>query len=118
MPEALKDWKAMTPETLVAPVEHVRRMFDEDFWKCSRVAQVLCFAELHPDDEHVDLDPYRSAFATYRKIIGPTAAQQFDMDHKLGTAPAIFHAFKQVMAAGIRSEIHRVFNDLLQIGIA
>jgi pyrimidine deaminase RibD-like protein len=116
--EKLEDWKAITPSSLVPPVEHIRKMFDEGVWKCSQVTEKLCFAELHPDDEHIDLDPYRSAFATYRKLIGLADAQQFDQDHQLGTSAAIFHAFLQAMSAGIRSEIHRLFKDLLQIGIA
>ncbi|MGC9970281.1 MAG: hypothetical protein ABSE56_06805 [Bryobacteraceae bacterium] len=118
MPEKVEDWKAITPGTLVAPVEHVRKMFDEGVWKCAKVTEKLCFAELHPADKHTDLDPFRSAFATYRKIIGLAAAQQFDKDHELGTPAAIFHAFLQALSAGIRSELHRLFNDLLQIGIA
>jgi pyrimidine deaminase RibD-like protein len=118
MPENVEDWKAITPSTLVAPVEHIRRMFDEGVWKYSQVTEKLCFAELHPDDKHIDLDPFKSVFPAYRRIIGPAAAQQFDRDHQLGTPPAIFHAFLQALFAGVRSEIHRLFNDLLQMAIA
>jgi hypothetical protein len=76
-------------------------MFDEGVWKCSQVTEKLCFAELHPDEKQVDLGPFRSAFIMYRKIIGPAAAQEFDRDYQLGTPPAIFHAFLQVLSAGI-----------------
>ena len=93
-------------------------MFDEGVWKCCQVTEKLCFAELHPDDEQIDLDPYRSAFAKYRKIIGLADAQQFDQDHQGGTSAAIFHAFLQALSAGIRSELYRLFKDLLQIGMA
>ena len=51
-------------------------------------------------------------------IIGPAAAQEFDKEREIGTAPAIFHAFLQAFAAGIRTEIRGLFNDVLQIGIA
>ena len=119
-PESRKveDWEAITPAALTAPVEHIRKMFDEGVWKCSQITEKLCFAELHPNDKQVDLDPYESAFADYRKIIGPVAAQQFDREHHVGTPAAIFHAFLRVMAAGIHSEVRRVFHDLLQIGVA
>ena len=118
MPEKVEDWKAITPGTLVPPVEHVRKMFDEGVWKCAQVTEKLCFVGLHPADKHIDLGPFRSAFGTYRKIIGLAAAQQFDRDHSLGTSAAIFHAYLQAFSAGIRSEIRRLFSDLLQIGMA
>lgn len=113
----VEHWKVITPETLVAPVEHIRKMFDEGVWKCSHLTEKLCFAGLHPEDNQIDLDPYKAPFSTYLEIIGPAAAQKFDRDHQGGTPPAIFHAFQQVMAAGIRSEIQRLFNDLLQIAM-
>jgi pyrimidine deaminase RibD-like protein len=114
----IEDWKAITPAALIAPVEHIRKLFDEGVWKCSQVTEKLCFAELHPNEKRVGLGPYESAFADYRKIIGPVAAQQFDNHHQVGTPPAIFHAFLQAMAAGIRSEVRRLFDELLQIAIA
>jgi len=113
----VEHWKAITPETLVAPVEHIRKMFDEGVWKCSHLTEKLCFAGLHPEDNQIDLEPYRAPFSTYLEIIGPAAADKFDRDHQVGTPPAIFHAFLQVMAAGIRSEIRRLFNELLQIAM-
>jgi len=116
--EKIEDWKAITPATLVAPIKHIRKMFDQGVWKCSQVTKKLCFADLHPDDRQVDLDPYQSAFAVYRTIIGPAAAQQFDKDHQVDSPPAIFHAYLQAFAAGVRTEIHRLFNEVLQIGIA
>jgi len=116
--EKIEDWRAITPATLLAPIEHIRKTFDEDVWKCFEVTQKLCFAELHPDDREVDLDPFKSAFVGYRNIMGPGAAQQFDRDHQGGTPSAIFHAFLQALAAGIRADIHRLFKDALQMGIA
>lgn len=118
-PESRKvaDWKAITPAALTAPVEHIRKMFDEGVWKCSHLTEKLCFAGLHPEDNQIDLDPYKTPFSTYLEIIGAAAAQKFDREHQAGTAPAIFHAFQQVMAAGIRSEIRRLFEELLQIAM-
>ncbi len=113
----VEHWKTITPETLVASVEHIRKMFDEGVWKCSHLTEKLCFADLHPADNQIDLDSYKAPFSAYREIIGPVAAQKFDRDQQVGTAPAIFHAFLQVMAAGIRSEIRRLFNELLQIAM-
>lgn len=118
MSENVEDWKAITPEILIAPVEHIRKMFDEGVWKCSEITEKLCFAELHPGDKQLDLDPFRSSFPLYRKIIGPAATRQFDKNRQLGTPSAIFHAFMQAFSAGVCSEIHRLFSDLLQIGIA
>jgi hypothetical protein len=118
MSEKVEDWKAITPATLVAPVEHIRKMFHAAVWKCSQVTEKLCFADLHPDDKQLDLDPYQSAFAQYRTIIGTQAAQQFDRDYRAGTPPAIFHAYFQAFAAGVRTEVHRLFNEALQIGLA
>ena len=117
MSERIGDWKAITPEILIAPVEHIREMFEEGVWKCSRVTEKLCFADLHRGKSHAELDSYHSAFATYRLIIGPAAAERFDKDHKLETLAAIFHAYLQAFLAGIDSEIRRLFDDLLQIGI-
>jgi pyrimidine deaminase RibD-like protein len=117
-PNKVEDWKAITPAALTAPVEHIRKMFDEAVRKCSGLTEKLCFAELHPNDKQVDLDSYQSAFAVYRKVIGTVAAQQFDKVHHLGTPPAIFHAFLRAMAAGINFEVRRLFHELLQIGMA
>ncbi len=116
--DEIEDWKAITPEPLVASVEHIRSMFKEGVWKCSQLTQKMCFAELHPDDSLVDLDPNKFAFTTYRKILGSAAAQRFDMARRIGTPPAIFHAFLQAMSDGISSEIYGLFNELLQIGAA
>jgi len=118
MPEEVKDWKAITPESLVVPTEHIRETFSEGVWKCSWITEKLCFGELHPDDKTIDLDPYKSAFATYRKVIGPAAVQQFDKDHRLGTPSAIFNAYLQAFSAGMDVNIRDCFKDLLQIGIA
>ena len=116
--ESVEDWESITPAHLVPPIEHIRTTFDESLWKCSEVTMKLCFAALHPDDKDIDLEAYESAFISYRAIIGPRAAQQFDKDRGPGTPSAIFHAFLQVLAAGIRTEIDRLFNDVLQIGRA
>jgi len=116
--ESVEDWQATTPTDLVPAIEHIRTTFDESVWKCSEITKKLCFAALHPDDKDIDLQPYEAAFISYRTIIGPRAAQQFDNDRGPGTPPAIFHAFLQALAAGIRTEVGRLFNDVLQIGIA
>jgi hypothetical protein len=116
--EKVEDWKAITPETLLVPVEHIRKTFDEGVWKCSRVTEQLCFAELHPDDPQVDLGAFRSAFVTYRSIIGPQSARQFDSYHQTGTPAAIFHAYLEAFSAGLDSNILGSFDDLLKIGIA
>jgi TIR domain/LGFP repeat len=113
-----EDWKAITPETLVTPIEHVRGIFEKGVWKCSQITEKLCFADLHPEDRYEDLSPYKSEFPTYQKIIGVMAARQFQRDRQLGTPPAIFQAFRQAYSAGIRSETSRLFNDVLQIAIA
>jgi pyrimidine deaminase RibD-like protein len=116
--DAVEDWQAITPADLVPAIEHIRTTFDESVWKCSEVTKKLCFAALHPDDKDIDLQPYEAALVSYRTIIGPRAAQQFDNDRGPGTPPAIFHAFLQALAAGIRTEVGRLFNDVLQIGTA
>jgi hypothetical protein len=54
--EKIKDSEAITPAALVVPVEHIRNTFEHSLWKCSRVTEKLCFAELHPDHESRDLD--------------------------------------------------------------
>src|SRR5260370_9937971 len=105
----VEHWKTITPETLLAPVEHIRKMFGEGVWKCSHLTEKLCFANLHPEDNHIDLDQYKPPFSTYLEIIGPAAAQKFDSDHQSGTPPAIFHAFLLRMSACIQAEIRRRF---------
>lgn len=114
----VEDWQAITPADLVPAIEHIRTTFDESVWKCSEITEKLCFAALHPDDKDIDLQPYEAAFVSYRMIIGPRATQQFDTDRGPGTPPAIFHAFLQALAAGIRTEVGRLFNEVLQIGRA
>jgi pyrimidine deaminase RibD-like protein len=118
VPESIVDWKAITPKVLVVPVEHVRKTFSLGVWKCSEVTKKLCFADLHPDERQVDLEAYRSAFLTYRNIIGIQAARQFDNDHRAGTPAAIFHAYLEAFSAGLDANIRESFDDLLQIGIA
>jgi pyrimidine deaminase RibD-like protein len=113
-----ENWKAITPQTIVAPVQHMRKMFDTGVWKCSQLTEKLCFAALHPTDTQVDLEPYRLAFTTFRRLIGPLAAHQFDRDYQAGTPSAVFHAFLQAFAAGVRTSTQRIFDDFLQIGIA
>jgi hypothetical protein len=61
---------------------------------------------------------YKAALVQYRLIIGPAAAQEFDRHYQIGTPPAIFHAYLQAMDAGIRTEIRRLFTDLLKIAVA
>jgi pyrimidine deaminase RibD-like protein len=117
-PQPIEDWETITPGTLVVAVKHIRETFNLSVWKCSSVTEKLCFADLHPYDDHVGLDEYRSSFIGYRQIIGPAASQRFDKRHDRGTAPDIFSAYMQAMSDGIRTEIRRVFADLLQIGIA
>src|SRR5690349_1222650 len=93
-------------------------MFEEGFWKCSWVTQNLCFAALNPDDKQTDIAEYETAFRQYRQIIGQVAAQEFDRHFETATPPAIFHAYMQAMDAGIRTEIRRVFVELLNMGVA
>ena len=54
----VEDWKTITPAILIAPIDHIRKTFDEGVWKSSQITEKLCFADLHPDDNQVDLDPY------------------------------------------------------------
>lgn len=93
-------------------------MFDEGVWKCSSVTEKLCFAALHPENKQADMNAYKAAFVQYRLIIGSRAAREFDRHCQIGTPPAIFHAYLQAMDAGIRSEIRRLFTDLLKIAVA
>jgi len=116
--EKVEDWRAITPETLLVPVEHIRKTFDEGVWKCSHVTQQLCYADLHPDERQVDLGAYSAAFVTYRVIIGPQAARQFDNHHRIGTPAAIFYAYLEAFSSGLDSNILGSFDDLLQIGVA
>lgn len=110
-----KDWRDITPRTLISAVEHIRKMFDEGAWKCSWVTQNLCFAALHPEGKQTDIDSYESAFVQYRTIIGSAVAGEFDRQIQIGTPPAIFYAYLQAMDAGLRTEIRRLFADLLNI---
>jgi pyrimidine deaminase RibD-like protein len=113
-----EDWKTITPENFVVSVEHIRRLFSEGVWKASQITEKLGFAELHPNDKPPDLNSYESVFPQYLKIVGLSAQQEFDRNYRLGTPPAIFHAFQRAFAAGIRCEIRKTFSDLLRIGVA
>ena len=112
------DWKQITPDHLIAAVQHIRKSFDTNGWKYSEVTKNLCYAALHPETrDPAALVPYHTAFTTYRKIIGRAPEQQFDDLLKIGTLPAVFRAYLDAYQKGLEVEVGSQFNLILQIGL-
>lgn len=119
MEDGSKDWKATTPDHLVPAIGHIRKTFDDNFWKCSTITEKLCFEALHPNDpSHVDLASYRSSFLTYLTIVSPSARQNFDRTMAIGTPPAIFQAYFEIFRRGVEADVRSQFHETLQIAIA
>ena len=113
------DWEKMTPKNLRPAIKHIRDTFRSSQWKCSRITEVLCYAALHPKEPvPQDFDQYLEAFRTYRVILGHSASREFDRVIASGTAPSIFKAYQDAFRQGIESELERLFEDVLQIGLA
>ena len=118
MADEPRNWKRITPERLVPAVEHIRKSFATNAWKYSEVTKNLCHAALHPETrEPAALAPYHTAFATYRKIVGRTAEQQFDDLLRIGTPPAVFRAHLDAYQRGVEAEVENQFDFILQIGL-
>ncbi len=113
-----ENWKAITPEALVDAVEHLRSCFDDQLHAYSGITQDLCFAELHSGDARPNTSFYRSEFPAYLKVIGRNAANQFESEHKLGIEPAIFYAYNNALAAGMRSATAIAFKHTFEIALA
>ncbi len=112
-------WQEITPEKLRPALEHIRKTFDTSEWKCSWITQHLCYSALHPGKiDPVDLTPYEQSFADYRIIIGPMAQRDFDRLLGAKTPPSIFKAYSDVFHKGLETEVLRIFNEILQIGLA
>jgi hypothetical protein len=114
----LKEWQALTPETLRPAVEHIRKAFGTDVWKCRQLTEVLAFAALHPEDAvRSDFSDYHSQLPVYLQIVGSAAEKEYKKFLAVGTPPAVFRAYLNVLRRGIESAIAKRFNDLLQIGL-
>jgi predicted DNA-binding protein (UPF0251 family) len=117
-PEPL-EWKEITPEGLIPAIKHIRESFEESEWKCGTVTEKLCYSALHPQvSDRAPLLPYESAFAVYRKILGPVAVREFDSVLRIGTASAVFKAYFDAFRKGMEIEVERVFDEILSIGRA
>jgi hypothetical protein len=111
------DWKQITPEPLILAVTHIRESFDTAVWKFSKVTQKFCYAALHPKEiDPASLAPYQDAFAVYREIIGSKAVKRFNELCQTGTPPALFKAFFDILLSGLKVEVRREFDELVEIG--
>ena len=84
----------------------------------SGMTQDLCFAELHSGGARPNTSFYRSEFPAYLKVIGRNAANQFESEHKLGSESAIFNAYNNALAAGLRSATAIAFKHTFEIALA
>ncbi len=119
MSDERKDWKEITPSSLIPAVEHIRKSFQSTEWKYTELTRNLCCSLLYPNaKDPAALAAYDTAFTTYRKIIGQGAEQQFDQLLGIGTPPAIFRAYLDAYQSGLEVEVGNQFKHILQIGIA
>jgi DNA-binding NarL/FixJ family response regulator len=113
------DWKKITPQELIPAIKHIRETFDNTEWKYSQVTGKLCYSALHPQaSDRATLAPYEEAFVVYRRIVGPVALREFDDLLRTGTPPAIFKAYLNAFRNGLQTEVRRLFNEALQVGLA
>jgi hypothetical protein len=115
----LADWENITPEELIPAVKYIRESFDESGWKCSELTRKLCYSALHPGAmEKVALAPYEASFVIYRRIMGQVAQRTFDHLLHVGTPPSFFLAYLNAFRKGLETEVRRLFDEVLQIGLA
>jgi hypothetical protein len=115
----LKEWEHLTPDTLRSAVEHIRKSFNTDVWKCRQLTEVLAFAALHPQGAlRSDFSEYQPKLPVYLQIVGLAAEQEFRRLLTIGTPPALFRAYLDVFRRGIEAGIANRFNDLVQIGVS
>jgi hypothetical protein len=114
----LKEWENLTSENLRPAVEHIRKSFDTDVWKCRQLTEALAFAALHPGDAPPpDFSDYQSQLPVYLQFVGSAAEQEYRKFLSVGTPPALFRAYLNVLGKGIEAGIAKRFNDLFQIGV-
>jgi hypothetical protein len=82
------------------------------------MTQDLRFAELHSGGTRPNNSCYRSEFPAYLKFIGRNATNQFESEHKLGNESAIFYAYNNALAAGLRLATATAFNHTFDIALA
>ena len=70
-----------------------------------------------PAVDRASVAPYEDAFVVYRRILGPVALREFDHLLSIGTSPAIFKAYFDAFRAGLQTEVRRLFDEILQIGL-
>jgi len=116
----LPDWKDITPEELYPAIEQIRRTFELSYFKCSDITQKLCYADLHPQetDARAAAAEYVPVFLLYRSLLGHQARLEFDVLLRGGTPSGIFKAYFDAFCKGMETEVHRVFKELLKIGLA
>jgi len=119
MAKNLPKWEDFTPGTLTPAIEHVQKTFASSVWKCSEITEKMCYSALHPGEvDTAGLTPYEENFRLYRIILGNPAVREFDRLIKIGTPPAIFKAYSDVFRKGIETEVARLFEETLAIGLA
>ena len=119
MAKHLPRWEDVTPGTLIPAIEHVQKTFDSSVWKCSEITEKMCYSALHPGEVGTaSLAPYEESFRFYRLVLGNPAVREFDRLIKVGTPPAIFKAYSDTFRKGIETEVARLFEETLAIGIA
>src|SRR5260370_6385217 len=112
-------WQQISPEQLWPALEHIQETFDTYKWKCSWLTKNLCYSVLHPGEiDDATLAAYKESFVHYRVIIGYPAQREFDRLLRIATPPSIFKAYLDVFQNGLETEVSRLFNEILQIGLA
>ena len=43
MYENTEPWDKSVPPDLIPAIKHLRKSFDEAYWKCGRITEILCF---------------------------------------------------------------------------
>jgi hypothetical protein len=112
-------WERITPDELLPAVKHIRKSFDQSSWICSQLTEKPCYSALHPQVVDADaLTQYNAKFTDYRTMLPRATQQELNELLAMGTPPAFFLAYLDAFCKGLEVEVRRLFNEVLQIGLA
>lgn len=115
MVENTEPWQRSVPADLIPAIKHLRKSFDEAFWRCGHDTATLCNAFLYKKR----LSPsgrYMNHLMQIEARVDPASARRYKDLMEAGTPPAIFEGFYGLYVAFASSEAIYVFKKLMEIG--